>query len=138
MFHAAILSARPIGEALDMGPALVSDLPDMPRFHLWQGRSRGRYLAAVYEIGEIELPDDSVVLLVAAGCSGRREIVAALAFGAVDRAAEQRLRTAVQAAGATEVHVHLLARTAAARAAVLRDLAPARCARGTGEAERAA
>jgi hypothetical protein len=134
MFSPAILSARPIGEALDIGPALVSDLPDMPRFHLWQGRSRGRYLAAVHEIGEIELPNDSVVLLVAAGRSGRREILAALAFGTVDRAAEQRLRTAVQAVGATEVHVHLLARTAADRAAALRDLAPARCARGAGEA----
>jgi hypothetical protein len=138
MFNAAILSARPTGEALDLGPALVSDRPDMPRFHLWQGRSRGRYLVAVHEIGEIDLPDDSVVLLVAAGCSGRREILAALAFGTVDRAAERRLQAAVQVCGATEVHVHLLARTAADRAAALRDLAPARCARGTGEAERAA
>ncbi len=50
MNNASILSARPIGDALDIGPALVSDLPDMPRFHLWQGRSHRRYLATVYEI----------------------------------------------------------------------------------------
>lgn len=125
MNNASILSARPVGDALDIGPALVSDLPDMPRFHLWQGRSRRRYLAAVYEIDSVELADDSVVLLVA-NRSGRREIRAAMALGSVDAIAEQRLRTAVQACGATEVHVHLLARTAAARADAVRDLAPAR------------
>lgn len=129
MVNASILPARPTAEALDIGPALVSDLPDMPRFHLWQGRSRRRYLTAVYELDRVELADDSVVLLVATGRAGGREIRAALAVSTADAAAEQRLRTAVQAGGATEVHVHLLARTAAARADAVRDLAPARIGR---------
>jgi hypothetical protein len=127
-------AARPPGDALDNGPALVSDLPDMPRVHLWQGRSRRRYLAAVYDIDSVELPDDSVLLLVVTGQAGGREIRAALAVGTVDATAEQRLRTAVHAVGATEVHVHLLARSAAERAAAVRDLAPLRGGRAGSEA----
>jgi hypothetical protein len=124
--------ARPVGEALDVGPALVSYLPDMPRFHLWQGRSRRRYLASVYEVDCVELAENSVVLLVA-GDGERREARAVLSFGALDPGAIPRLRAATQASGATEIHVHLLAETEAARAAAVRDLSPAR---GAGQFRR--
>lgn len=113
---------RPASMILDLGPARVSELPEMLPFHLWRGRSGRRYLVAVHQ-GELEPAENSVVLLVTID-NGMRHICGTLSFGQLDANAGQRLRLAATAAGVHEVHVHLLAQTESERAAMMRDLSP--------------
>lgn len=97
----------------------------MTRFHRWRGRSGQRYLAAVHAPEALEPSENSVVLLVAVD-DGVRRICGAIAFGLLDAHASRRLRRAAEASGAGEAHVHLLARSEADRAAMVRDLSPVR------------
>lgn len=93
------------------------------RFTAWRGRSGRRYVASVFAIqdGHALGFSDAVLLAV----SPDRKIVAARDSGpfGID-AALTRWRDAVAMAGASEIHVHLLAEDSAGRRAVLCDLTP--------------
>lgn len=93
------------------------------RFTAWRGRSGRRYVASVFAIqdGHALGFSDAVLLAV----SPDRKIVAARDSGpfGID-AALTRWRDAVAMAGASEIHVHLLAEDGAGRRAVLCDLMP--------------
>jgi hypothetical protein len=93
------------------------------RFTAWRGRSDRRYVASVFAIqdGHALGFSDAVLLAV----SPERKIVAARDSGpfGID-AALTRWRDAVAMAGASEIHVHLLAEDAAGRRAALCDLMP--------------
>lgn len=93
------------------------------RFTAWRGRSGRRYVASVFAIqdGHALGFSDAVLLAV----SPDRKIVAARDSGpfGID-AALTRWRDAVAMAGASEIHVHLLAEDAAGRRAALCDLVP--------------
>lgn len=93
------------------------------RFTAWRGRSGRRYVASVFAIqdGHALGFTDAVLLAV----SPDRKIVAARDSGSfgID-AALTRWRDAVAMAGASEIHVHLLAEDSAGRRAALCDLMP--------------
>jgi hypothetical protein len=93
------------------------------RFTAWRGRSGRRYVASVFAIqdGHALGFTDAVLLAV----SPERKIVAARDSGpfGID-AALTRWRDAVAMAGASEIHVHLLAEDSAGRRAALCDLMP--------------
>lgn len=93
------------------------------RFSAWLGHSGRRHVMSVFDIGDeaaFEF-EDAVVLAVDAHrrILGVQEVGP---FGAGGQIASWR--EAMRQAGATMVHIHLLAATAAARAAVMADLAP--------------
>lgn len=93
------------------------------RFTAWRGRSGRRYVASVFSAGDDHALGFSDAVLLAV--SAERRIVAARDSGPLGiEAALERWRSAAQAAGATEIHVHLLAEDGASRRTVLRDLTP--------------
>lgn len=100
------------------------------RFHSWRGRSGERYVFTVYPVDREDisagLPDLDSAVVIGVAFDGRRERVRVAIFEAGwgdgrltrgDSAIEAAL-----AAGAREWHVHLLATSAEARRAVIRDL----------------
>lgn len=105
-------------------PALVcSEAAFAQAFHYWRGASGRRYLHSVYSlIGCPALPRANYIL-VRRYDDGTR---AALAFGQTrDETASlnlAHLRHQGAKCGANEVHIHLLAKTAQARAQVEDDL----------------
>ncbi|CAD5250683.1 conserved hypothetical protein [Bosea sp. 62] len=115
----------------DDASALPGQVREMPlraaaqiaerRFTAWRGRSGRRYVASVFAIqdGHALGFTDAVLLAV----SPDRKIVAARDSGpfGID-AALTRWRDAM--AGASEIHVHLLAEDSAGRRAALCDLMP--------------
>ena len=99
------------------------------RFRHWRGVSGKRHLFSVFPIGT-PLPGedaprfaDAVMLAVGRGSDGVPCILAVDETGPLPELFydSARFRDAV-AAGAEEIHVHLLSETAEARAAVMRDL----------------
>lgn len=99
------------------------------RFRHWRGASGRRHLFSVFPIGTSfpgeETPrfEDAVVLAVGRDAAGERRILAMDETGARPELVYEGGRfTAAVAAGADEIHVHLLAGNPAGRAAVLRDL----------------
>ena len=99
------------------------------RFRHWRGASGKRHLFSVFRIGQPCPGEDAprfaeaVVLAVGTDAAGERRILAMDETGALpdlfyDSA---RFRAAI-AAGADEIHVHLLTDSAAGRAALLHDL----------------
>jgi len=93
------------------------------RFTAWRGRSGRRFVASVFAVGDdhalgftdaVLLAVDSERRIVAAGDSGPFGVESAL----------MRWRQAVAQAGATEIHVHLLAEDGVSRRAALLDLMP--------------
>ena len=99
------------------------------RFLHWRGVSGRRYLFSIFplhratSIDEAPRFHDAVVLAVLRDAAGERRILMADETGALPDLfyASAQLRTAV-AAGANEIHVHLLAEDNLGRAALLRDL----------------
>ncbi|AZO81776.1 hypothetical protein BLM15_27180 [Bosea sp. Tri-49] len=93
------------------------------RFTAWRGRSGRRYVASVFAVQDGHALGFSDVVLLAV--SPDRKIVAARDSGpfGID-AALTRWRDAVAMAGASEIHVHLLAEDATSRRAALLDLMP--------------
>ncbi|CAN7550120.1 hypothetical protein LJR090_004641 [Bosea sp. LjRoot90] len=93
------------------------------RFTAWRGRSGRRYVASVFAVQDGHALGFSDVVLLAV--SPDRKIVAARDSGpfGID-AALTRWRDAVAMAGASEIHVHLLAEDSASRRAALCDLMP--------------
>jgi len=100
------------------------------RFHAWHGRSGHRYVCSVYPVdrkdGPAGLPDLDGAVVIAVGLDPRRERLRLAIFEARWRDGRLALgREAIDAAlaaGASEWHVHLLAASAEARRAAIRDL----------------
>lgn len=93
------------------------------RFTAWRGRSGRRYVASVFAITDDHALGftDAVLLAV----SGDRRIIAARDSGPFGiEAALTRWRRSVAMAGASEIHVHLLAEDGLTRRAALLDLMP--------------
>lgn len=93
------------------------------RFTAWRGRSGRRYVASVFSVTDDHALGftDAVLLAVTA----ERRIIAARDSGPFGvEAALSRWRRAVALAGASEIHVHLLAEDGLARRAALLDLMP--------------
>ena len=93
------------------------------RFTAWRGRSGRRYVASVFAIDDMHALGftDAVLLAVSAD----RRIIAARDSGPFGvEAALGRWRRAITAAGAAEIHVHLLAEDGVSRRAALLDLMP--------------
>jgi hypothetical protein len=93
------------------------------RFTAWRGRSGRRYVASIFAVGDDHALGftDAVLLAV----SPTRQILAARDSGPFGiEAALTRWRQAVLAAGACEIHVHLLAEDGISRRAALLDLMP--------------
>ena len=142
MKHAALSSAffassAPVAAAAAHVGALSADTPvaglagtDLSRrFRYWRGSSGRRYLFSVFPLGQrrtVELCprfEGAVILAVAHGRDDERRILCIEETGSrPDRFFESgRLREAV-AAGANEIHVHLLTESPAAREALVEDL----------------
>lgn len=99
------------------------------RFRHWRGASGKRHLFSVFPVGEPAPGEDAprfadaVVLAVGRDAAGERRILAMDDTGPVpDLFYESAPFRAAVAAGADEIHVHLLTDTSAGRAALLRDL----------------
>lgn len=93
------------------------------RFTAWRGRSGRRYVASIFAVGDDHALGftDAVLLAVSAD----RRILAARDSGPFGiEAALTRWRQAVAQAGASEIHVHLLAEDGISRRAALLDLMP--------------
>lgn len=93
------------------------------RFTAWRGRSGRRYVASVFAADDTHALGftDAVLLAV----SPERRIIAARDSGPFGvEAALSRWQRAVAAAGACEIHVHLLAEDGLSRRAALLDLMP--------------
>lgn len=93
------------------------------RFTAWRGRSGRRYVASIFAVQDLHALGftDAVLLAV----SPERVIVAARDSGPFgSEAALTRWRDAVALAGASEIHVHLLAEDGFSRRAALLDLMP--------------
>lgn len=82
----------------------------------WRGRSGRRYVVGVHPLVRFYLDDAAVVVAVRRDDRGIASVVSVETFEA-DGAGSY-----APPAGATELHVHRLAKTAAARAAVAGDL----------------
>jgi hypothetical protein len=93
------------------------------RFTAWRGRSGRRYVASVFAGGDAQALAFADAVLIAV--SAERRVVAARESGpfAIE-AASARWRDSVLAAGAVEIHVHLLAEGAEERRAAVADLTP--------------
>ncbi|UZF90528.1 hypothetical protein [Bosea sp. NBC_00550] len=93
------------------------------RFTAWRGRSGRRYVASVFTVDDIHALGftDAVLLAV----SAERRVIAARDSGPFGvEAALGRWQRAITAAGAAEIHVHLLAEDGFSRRAALLDLMP--------------
>jgi hypothetical protein len=93
------------------------------RFTAWRGRSGRRYVASVFPVTDDHALGftDAVLLAVSAD----RRILAARDSGPFGiEAALTRWRRSVAMAGASEIHVHLLAEDGLTRRAALLDLMP--------------
>lgn len=92
----------------------------------WCGMSGRRYVVGVHEAAAPDLADvtEAVVIAVARTRDGTARVldVAAPEPGTTRRS-RQRWLSLMRTRGATELHVHLLAETAADRAAIRHDLA---------------
>jgi len=106
--------------------AALADETLSPRFCAWRGASGRRYIASVYDARACPAYCDAAVIAVAADADGRRRIVALADTGAFPEPVVARLaQTPAPNGGQLELHLHLLAATAAERRAALDDLAAA-------------
>lgn len=126
----ALAPAAKLSSAAPLAGLAGTDLSR--RFRHWRGASGRRHLFSVFPLGEPAPGEDAprfadaVVMAVGRDEAGQPRILALAETGLQpDRFYEGRAFRAALRAGADEIHVHLLADGAAARAAVLRDLAGA-------------
>ena len=95
-------------------------------FHSWLGASGRRYIFSVYAVGAPPVFDRSRAVVAAVRRDGAQSRIA-FVFAPNPGDDDFAFWTArARAGGACEWHVHLLAETPEARAAILSDLAPAR------------
>ncbi|KFC73142.1 hypothetical protein FG93_01886 [Bosea sp. LC85] len=93
------------------------------RFTAWRGRSGQRYVASVFSVTDDHALGFSDAVLLAV--SEDRQIIAARESGPFGiEAALTRWRRSVVLAGASEIHIHLLAEDGLSRRAALLDLMP--------------
>ncbi|MBL8906496.1 MAG: hypothetical protein JNM20_07455 [Rhizobiales bacterium] len=106
-------------------PTLLRDAESADRFCYWSGRSGRRYIHSVYSLASF--PPLPGAVYIAARRNGGVPVVLALGrFPAIlDRAGIDRLRHRLGVLGATELHVHLLARCESEAESVRSDLAAA-------------
>ena len=124
-----------VGPASDPGMAAHAPLAGLAgtdlsrRFRYWRGSSGGRYLFSVFPLGPRPCPDGcprfegAIILGVAHRQGDERQILCIGQTGRLpDPYAEGGCVQGAIAAGANEIHVHLLTEGHAARAAIIRDL----------------
>jgi glycosyltransferase involved in cell wall biosynthesis len=113
----SISSGAAPASAKDDGLAMVARESGIGnRYRVWRGRSLRRYLVTVMPLDEAMAVEGAIVMLVAYGADGGREVLWAGESGS-------SLPGLVIAAGARiEAHVHLLATDAESRAEALADL----------------
>jgi hypothetical protein len=95
------------------------------RLSAWLGRSGRRYVVGVHPLADAELSDvtEAVLIAVRRDGDGTARVVDVATAGALPRERLARLwLSAVRACGATEMHVHRLARDEGERRAVIADL----------------
>jgi hypothetical protein len=93
------------------------------RFRGWRGASGKRYIFSVYESADCPAYCDAVLMAVAVGWDGERRIIAMTdTSGFPEPNVSRLLRRGSEIAEPVEYHVHLLAKTAAERAAVIEDI----------------
>jgi hypothetical protein len=94
-----------------------------PRFRGWRGASGQRYTFSVYAGTECPAYCDAVMMAVAVGRNGGRRIVAMTdTSGFPEPNVARLLRRGSEVADPVEYHVHLLAKSAAERDAVIEDI----------------
>jgi hypothetical protein len=125
--HAEFLPFTPAADGRDNRPLASLSRTGLEKlFHSWLGASGRRYVCSVYSVGAPPVFDGSRAV-VAAVRRGALQAEIAFVFTAGPDDEDFAFWTArARAQGACEWHVHLLAETPEARAAVLRDLTPAR------------
>ncbi len=129
--------AAPAGAGMTAWPTAARAIAEAPlaslgglkerRFTAWRGRSGKRHVVSVFALDEEAALAFTDAVLIAVTQMG--DILALRDIGGFgdDSSDAIRLRLwrdAMRTAGARELHVHLLADTAAARQDILRDLAP--------------
>lgn len=87
------------------------------RLSAWRGRSGRRYVASIVDV--LDPGTEAVVISVRRNPAGIAAIVSVEAIEASEAGAFCRV---ARLAGATELHIHRLAETAAERAAIVADL----------------
>ncbi len=102
---------------------LLARPADAERFCAWRGHSGRRYVTSIYGFGDCPDYEHVVALAVKRETDGTRSVVAGVDLGAFPIVAlnGETMQTA-RAAGANEIHLHLLAETAVGRAAAIEDL----------------
>ncbi len=114
--------AEPMRSAHEMPLRSTAGMPGR-RFTAWRGRSGRRYVATIFAVADDHALGftDAVLLAV----SAERHVIAARDSGPFGvESALMRWRGAVMDAGASEIHVHLLAEDGMTRRAALLDLMP--------------
>jgi len=107
-----------------MGLAALADTPLASRFCAWPGISGRRYVFSVYPSSECPAFCDAVLLAVVRDEMGRRRVVSIVETGRFPEPVLLRAGRDFRAhAAKLEFHMHLLAASAADRAAALADLA---------------
>ena len=105
------------------GFAALSQSPLTSQFLAWRGASGKSYVVSIYAPADCPPFCDAILLTVARDQAGVRRILAAIDTGAFPEPVVARAERDLGAsAEAIEFHVHLLARTAAERRAILADL----------------
>ena len=115
-------SIEPGADAREMPLRSTAGLGER-RFTAWRGRSGRRYVASVFSVTDDHALGFSDAVLLAV--SEDRQIIAARESGPFGiEAALTRWRRSVVLAGASEIHIHLLAEDGLSRRAALLDLMP--------------
>ena len=108
-----------------LSSTLLRDTESADRFWYWSGRSGRRYIHSVYALASFP-PLPGAVYIASRRQGGVPVAVALGRFPAIlDRTGIERLRSRLNALGACELHVHLLARSESESEAVRSDLAAA-------------
>jgi hypothetical protein len=108
-----------------LSSTLLRDTESADRFWYWSGRSGRRYIHSVYALASFP-PLPGAVYIAARRNGGQPVAVALGRFPAIlDRAGIDHLRRRLSALGASELHVHHLARSESETEAVRGDLAAA-------------
>ncbi len=108
-----------------LSSTLLRDTETADRFWYWSGRTGRRYIHSVYALGGFP-PLPGAVYIATRRHGGVPVAVALGRFPSVlDQGGIERLRRRLGALGATELHVHLLARSENEAESVRSDLAAA-------------
>lgn len=94
-------------------------------FRAWFGRSGRRYIVTIHALDEADLAldyDSALLLAVRRNGAGAPTLIDGCDSGEATTAALHRWINAMRCAGATELHVHLLAHDRQARQRMLSDL----------------